>query len=76
MKAIALFLASACIVLGMGLLAWVSYDATSVLGALGLQARMDEATVAVLALSLGIVLAGTGAFLVRRIRAAALTRTA
>lgn len=52
---------------GAALLAWVSYDATKVMQSLGLEARMDEATVAVLSLSLGAVLVASGIYVWRRL---------
>jgi hypothetical protein len=45
---------------GVALLAWVAYDATSVQQALGLSAVLDEATVAVGGLVLGLGSLGAG----------------
>lgn len=58
MRACALALGS----IGLTLLVWVGYDAGSVLNALGPQAGMDEATVAVVGLSLGVFLVIAGLF--------------
>ncbi len=45
----------ALVVAGLALLAWLLYDATSVLDALGLGVVVDEATVALLGLLVGVV---------------------
>ena len=47
---------------GTAILAWVSYDATDVMNALGLKDRLDEAAVALIALGLGIALISFGAY--------------
>lgn len=52
---------------GVALLAWVSYDATNVMRSVGLEARMDEATVAAFTLSLGTFMVASGIYIWRRL---------
>jgi len=55
--------ASALVVVGLGLLAWVAYDATSVLRVFGPHVWVDEATVAMVGLAVGVFLAIAGIFI-------------
>jgi transcriptional regulator with XRE-family HTH domain len=63
-------LSSAAALAGVGLLAWVSYDAGSVTNTLGLR-PMDEAAVALVTLSLGAFLVVFGMYSWRKARKAA-----
>jgi transcriptional regulator with XRE-family HTH domain len=67
MKLFAQLSGSAALFAGVALLAWVSYDATNVMQTLGLQARMDEAAVASIALLVGFFLVTSGIYIWRRI---------
>lgn len=58
----------ALIIPGLALLAWLLYDATSVVSTLGLDAIVDEASVAVGGLAAGGVLIATGIVCWRRAR--------
>lgn len=67
MKIFARISGSVSLLAGVALLAWVSYDATSVMQSLGLQARMDEAAVALTTLLLGALLLASGIYIWRRV---------
>jgi len=60
--------ASALITLGVSLLAWISYDATAVLQALGSQNLLDEAGVALGGLLISLALIASGLFSWRQAR--------
>ena len=67
MKLFARISGSAALLAGVALLVWVSYDATNVMQTLGLQARMDEATVALIVLLAGCLLVTSGIYIWRRV---------
>lgn len=58
----------ALVAFGLALLAWLLYDATSVHRVLGLDAVMDEASVALGGLAVGAALVATGIACWRRSR--------
>ena len=61
----------ALVILGLALLAWLLYDATSVVETLGLAALMSEAAVALLGLLVVAVCLGGGVACLRKSRAQA-----
>jgi hypothetical protein len=68
MKGLVRTVAVAAVAAGLALVAVVLYDATGVWRALGLEAQIDEATVAVVALGLAMLMMGGGVVAWRRVR--------